>query len=463
MFAFLLEFTPHFLLCKSLWLHVCVCTLSASQGDQTLCRIQHFTQDFPKVPRVFHRSIFRFRKAQRDKNSQFWKSLSARIVQSVLKLKHLRSTLGLFCMVDLEIQALSKPNSINILAPFRDQTTACLSYLLPTSTAVHPYRILKSSIALARPEENESPLQAQLCAWNDVHLSHLTDSHLLFRFCSRHQNYLHGMIVVSSMEWTDTRHPLFHHFFFLPHIECSTFWGRVASTTLLYCSLGLGHPCRGIVQTATFLGCVKLLQCGFRKFTKVEQKVLKESWIYCFYQLRFSLLTLLLWLFLWLLSEIWKVILNIRINIWSFTKLDPLFCMNQTIASECVSWFWGHCPSPWSGRGQQQSKDVIETEVLAAVEHTQDVCCTNTEITEIQEEKATGSSKEVCKPETVWDCDLVKVKWNFIQIVSWKWCCYKLCATFHLWSHWESRETYQASPPQRRPLGCPCRTWGLQL
>lgn len=47
--------------------------------------------------------------------------------------------------------------------------------------------------------------------------------------------------------------------------------------------------------------------------------------------------------------------------------------MNQTIASECVSWFWGHCPSPRSGRGQQQSKDVIETEVLAAGEHTQDV------------------------------------------------------------------------------------------
>ena len=385
MFAFLLAFTPHFLLCKSLWLHVCVCTLSATQGDQTLCRIQHFTQDFPKVPRAFHRSIFRFQKAQRDKKSQFWKSLSASIVKSVLKLKHLRSTLGLFCMVDLEIQTLSKPNSIYILAPFRDQTTACLSYLLPTSTAVHPYRILKSSIALARPEENESPLQAQLCAWNDVHLSHLTDSHLLFRFCSRHQNYLHGRLLFPAWNGRtpDTRYFIFHilwqniHVFFLPHIECSTFWGRVASTTLLYCSLGLGHPCRGIVQTATFL--------GFGKFTKVEQKVLKESWVYCWFQLRFSLLTFLLWLFLWLLSQIWKVIFNIRINKWSFTKLDPLFCMNQTIASECISWFWGHCPSPRSGRGQQQSKDVIETEVLAAVEHTlEHVCCTNAEITEIQ-------------------------------------------------------------------------------
>lgn len=68
-----------------------------------------------------------------------------------------------------------------------------------------------------------------------------------------------------------------------------------------------------------------------------------------------------------------SIYIYIRINKWSFTKLDPLFCMNQTIASECVSWFWGHCPSPRSGRGQQQSKDVIETEVLAAGEHTQDV------------------------------------------------------------------------------------------
>lgn len=218
MFAFLLAFTPHFLLCKSLWLHVCVCTLSATQGDQTLCRIQHFTQDFPKVPRAFHRSIFRFQKAQRDKKSQFWKSLSASIVKSVLKLKHLRSTLGLFCMVDLEIQTLSKPNSIYILAPFRDQTTACLSYLLPTSTAVHPHRILKSSIALARPEENESPLQAQICAWNDVHLSHLTDSYLFFDFAQG--------IKITCMVDCCFQHGMDGHR--TPVISYFTFYGRIS-------------------------------------------------------------------------------------------------------------------------------------------------------------------------------------------------------------------------------------------
>lgn len=32
-----------------------------------------------------------------------------------------------------------------------------------------------------------------------------------------------------------------------------------------------------------------------------------------------------------------------------------------------------------------------------------------------------------------------------------------------IWSHRETRETYQASPPHCRPLGCPCRARGLQL
>lgn len=57
-----------------------------------------------------------------------------------------------------------------------------------------------------------------------------------------------------------------------------------------------------------------------------------------------------------------------------------------TAAVQRCHWNWGACSRRTHSVG----------------EHTQDVCCTNTEITEIQEEKATGSSKEVCKPETVY-------------------------------------------------------------
>lgn len=179
LFAFLLAL-PQFLLCKS-WFHVisCLCL------HVRFARRRNFVSNPALYPR-FPQGATRFSSV----DFPFSKSLSARIVQSV-KLKHFKSTLGLFC-IDLEIQTLSKPNSIYILAPFRDQTTAFCQ--LSTSAAVHPHRILKSSIALARPEENESPLQAQLCAWNDVHLSHLTNSYLLFRFCSRHQNYLHSRL-----------------------------------------------------------------------------------------------------------------------------------------------------------------------------------------------------------------------------------------------------------------------------